>query len=106
MFVPNILPLFKALTADDQDSVRLLAIENCASIAKLLDEDDNSLHVLPVVRSSCEDRSWRVRFSIAKDFFPVCTFHEIQRFCLLKPNKTIIKIRWHKLWVEAQLKLI
>lgn len=66
-----ILPLFRALTADDQDSVRLLAIENSADIAELLSQDDNSMHVLPIVRSSVEDRSWRVRFSIAKDFFPL-----------------------------------
>ncbi|RHY41816.1 hypothetical protein DYB34_009240 [Aphanomyces astaci] len=70
IFVSTILPLFKSLTVDDQDSVRLLAIENCAVIAKLLNEDENLSHILPVVRSSCEDRSWRVRFSIAKDFFP------------------------------------
>ncbi|GMF11870.1 unnamed protein product [Phytophthora lilii] len=66
-----ILPLFRALTADDQDSVRLLAIENSAAIAELLSQEENSLHVLPIVRSSVEDRSWRVRFSIAKDFFPL-----------------------------------
>ncbi|RHY81506.1 hypothetical protein DYB37_011336 [Aphanomyces astaci] len=73
IFVSTILPLFKSLTVDDQDSVRLLAIENCAVIAKLLNEDENLSHILPVVRSSCEDRSWRVRFSIAKDFFPDVT---------------------------------
>ncbi|RHY04496.1 hypothetical protein DYB36_009759, partial [Aphanomyces astaci] len=59
IFVSTILPLFKSLTVDDQDSVRLLAIENCAVIAKLLNEDENLSHILPVVRSSCEDRSWR-----------------------------------------------
>uniref|UniRef100_M4BZL6 Phosphatase PP2A regulatory subunit A/Splicing factor 3B subunit 1-like HEAT repeat domain-containing protein n=1 Tax=Hyaloperonospora arabidopsidis (strain Emoy2) TaxID=559515 RepID=M4BZL6_HYAAE len=66
-----ILPPFRALTADDQDSVRLLAIENSTAIAELLSENDNLMHVLPIVRSSVEDRSWRVRFSIAKDFFPL-----------------------------------
>lgn len=66
-----IVPVLKALTTDDQDSVRLLAIENCAAIAALLNHDENVAHVLPIVRSSVEDRSWRVRFSIAKEFFPV-----------------------------------
>ncbi|KAF1332530.1 Serine/threonine-protein phosphatase, partial [Globisporangium splendens] len=65
-----ILPLFRALTTDDQDSVRLLAIESCSAIAQLLSPEENAQHVLPIVRSSVEDRSWRVRFSIAKDFFP------------------------------------
>ncbi|RLN14378.1 hypothetical protein BBJ28_00022721, partial [Nothophytophthora sp. Chile5] len=63
--------LFRALTSDDQDSVRLLAIENSAAIAELLSQDENTQHVLPIVRASVEDRSWRVRFSIAKDFFPL-----------------------------------
>jgi serine/threonine-protein phosphatase 2A regulatory subunit A len=72
-----ILPLFKALTADDQDSVRLLAIESSAAIAKLLSHDENTQHVLPIVRASVEDRSWRVRFSIAKDFYPVRGFFVI-----------------------------
>ncbi|CAH0485343.1 unnamed protein product [Peronospora farinosa] len=47
-----ILPLFRALTADDQDSVRLLAIENSAAIAELLSEDDNSMNVLPIITES------------------------------------------------------
>lgn len=66
-----VLPLFRALTTDDQDSVRLLAIESCAAIAQLLTPDENAQHILPIVRASVEDRSWRVRFSVAKDFFPV-----------------------------------
>lgn len=66
-----VLPLFRSLTTDDQDSVRLLAIENCAAIAQLLTPEENAQHILPIVRSSVEDRSWRVRFSVAKDFFPV-----------------------------------
>lgn len=66
-----VLPLFRALTTDDQDSVRLLAIESSSAIAQLLTPDENAQHVLPIVRASVEDRSWRVRFSVAKDFFPV-----------------------------------
>lgn len=66
-----VIPLFRALTSDDQDSVRLLAIENSAAIGELLSPDENTQSVLPIVRASVEDRSWRVRFSIAKDFFPL-----------------------------------
>jgi serine/threonine-protein phosphatase 2A regulatory subunit A len=66
-----IIPLFRALTSDDQDSVRLLAIENSAAIGELLSPEENTQSVLPIVRASVEDRSWRVRFSIAKDFFPL-----------------------------------
>lgn len=63
-----VLPIFKELSTDDQDSVRLLAIENCGTIGEMLNEQENSQHVLPLVRTSMDDRSWRVRFTIAKSF--------------------------------------
>lgn len=67
----EILPLFMKLSNDDQDSVRLLAIENCSKLGALLEETENKTHILPIVRSSIDDRSWRVRFSIAKFYAPV-----------------------------------
>lgn len=66
--VSNLVTHFKTLSADDQDSVRLLAIENCATMSQLLSEDENKLYVLPMVRESVDDRSWRVRNAIAREF--------------------------------------
>jgi serine/threonine-protein phosphatase 2A regulatory subunit A len=68
----EMLALFKSMCADDQDSVRLLAIENCTAFGQLLTEPENVQHVLPIVRLSVEDRSWRVRFNVAKEFHPLC----------------------------------
>lgn len=34
-FKTELLPLFTTLSADEQDSVRLLAVENCVSVGKL-----------------------------------------------------------------------
>lgn len=34
----------------------------------LLTEADNQAHVLPIVRASVEDRSWRVRFNVGREF--------------------------------------
>lgn len=33
----------------DQDSVRLLAVEGCAALGKLLEPQDCVLHILPVI---------------------------------------------------------
>jgi serine/threonine-protein phosphatase 2A regulatory subunit A len=69
-----ILLLFKVPSPDDQDTMRLLAIESSAAIAKVLSHDENTQHALPTVRTSVEDRLWHVRYNIAMDFYPVRYF--------------------------------
>lgn len=64
----ELLPLFLALAADDQDSVRLLAIENCTAFAGILGEAENNKSILPLVKSCALDKSWRVRNSVAREF--------------------------------------
>lgn len=48
-----------------QDSVRLLAVEACASIAGLLPKDEIEKRLVPSLKSAVEDRSWRVRYMVA-----------------------------------------
>jgi serine/threonine-protein phosphatase 2A regulatory subunit A len=71
-----VVPLYKRLVGDDQDSVRIAAIEASLHVARGLQQtgidEQNILHVVPVVRSALEDRSWRVRLAIAKDFTDLC----------------------------------
>jgi len=43
-----------------QDSVRLLSVEACVSIASLLQNDDTEQLVMPTVRQCAEDKSWSV----------------------------------------------
>ena len=47
----DLIPMFHNLASDEQDSVRLLAVEACASIANILQDDNESL-VIPTLRSS------------------------------------------------------
>ena len=54
-----------------QDSVRLLAIESCGSIASLLTSEDTEKLVMPTLREAANDRSWRVRYMIADKFTEV-----------------------------------
>uniref|UniRef100_A0A8C9A7T0 Protein phosphatase 2 scaffold subunit Abeta n=1 Tax=Prolemur simus TaxID=1328070 RepID=A0A8C9A7T0_PROSS len=64
----EIVPLFTNLASDEQDSVRLLAVEACVSIAQLLSQDDLESLVMPTLRQAAEDKSWRVRYMVADKF--------------------------------------
>eukprot|EP01123_Difflugia_compressa_P009273 TRINITY_DN301_c0_g1_i1.p1 TRINITY_DN301_c0_g1~~TRINITY_DN301_c0_g1_i1.p1 ORF type:complete len:580 (+),score=93.60 TRINITY_DN301_c0_g1_i1:112-1851(+) len=59
---------FKALSVDDQDSVRLLSIENCVAFAEKLSEEEKNSVVKPVVLACGSDKSWRVRYMVASCF--------------------------------------
>uniref|UniRef100_A0A8B9X6R3 Protein phosphatase 2 scaffold subunit Abeta n=1 Tax=Bos mutus grunniens TaxID=30521 RepID=A0A8B9X6R3_BOSMU len=50
------------------DSVRLLAVEACVSIAQLLSQEDIEALVMPTLRQAAEDKSWRVRYMVADKF--------------------------------------
>lgn len=57
------------LASDDQDSVRLLAVDNCVALSALLPGGGN---ILPLVVRLAEDHSWRVRWSVANKFVELC----------------------------------
>ena len=54
-----------------QDSVRLLAVEACASMASLLPSEDTEQLVMPTLRDAAQDKSWRVRYMVADKFSEV-----------------------------------
>ena len=48
--------------------MRLLAVEACVSIASLLPQEDTEQLLMPTLRQSAEDKSWRVRYMVADKF--------------------------------------
>jgi serine/threonine-protein phosphatase 2A regulatory subunit A len=52
--------------------VRLLAVENCVALGKLLSAEDAHAAVLPATRSAASDKSWRVRYVVAEHFLVLC----------------------------------
>ncbi|KAF1644980.1 Serine/threonine-protein phosphatase 2A 65 kDa regulatory subunit A alpha isoform, partial [Eudyptes chrysocome] len=54
-----------------EDSVRLLAVEACVSIAQLLPQEELEGLVMPTLRQAAEDKSWRVRYMVADKFTEV-----------------------------------
>ena len=48
----DLIPLFHNLAADEQDSVRLLAVEACAAIAALLQKEEVETLIVPTLRAA------------------------------------------------------
>ena len=61
----DLIPSFQSLAVDDHDSVRLLAVEACVSIAGILPDADKEALIMPTLRNVAQDRSWRVRYMVA-----------------------------------------
>lgn len=68
----KMVPMFQALKDDDQDSVRLITIENCVAFAKALPPKEAVQHVLPTIKVCAKDESWRVRYMVADHFKSLC----------------------------------
>ncbi|KAJ7597048.1 armadillo-type protein [Mycena floridula] len=62
------LPIYRRLQSDDQDSVRLLTIEDLIVIVQRIPPADVKDQLLKQIRSSIGDKSWRVRYMAANHF--------------------------------------
>ncbi len=71
LVVSDIIPLYRRLSTDDQDSVRLLTVQDLIAIAEVLDHDETKQYLLPSIRSAVVDKSWRVRYMVADHFVKV-----------------------------------
>ena len=65
------LPIYKRLAQDDQDSVRLLTVQDLIIIAKHLTPEEVESLLLKQLAQSASDKSWRVRYMVANDFVAV-----------------------------------
>ncbi|NXX59681.1 2AAA phosphatase, partial [Scopus umbretta] len=68
---PSPMPGSSPCPPRSQDSVRLLAVEACVSIAQLLPQEELEGLVMPTLRQAAEDKSWRVRYMVADKFTEV-----------------------------------
>jgi serine/threonine-protein phosphatase 2A regulatory subunit A len=70
---------FNNLANDEQDSVRLLAIEGGIAMASLFRHDDLEQQMMQTLRSATEDKSWRVRYVVADKLVDVCVSYLIRK---------------------------
>lgn len=50
----DLVPMFNNLATDEQDSVRLLAVEGCSNIASILPDEDKESLLMPTVRAAAQ----------------------------------------------------
>eukprot|EP01017_Pseudomicrothorax_dubius_P032861 TRINITY_DN4345_c0_g2_i2.p1 TRINITY_DN4345_c0_g2~~TRINITY_DN4345_c0_g2_i2.p1 ORF type:complete len:502 (+),score=145.33 TRINITY_DN4345_c0_g2_i2:123-1628(+) len=87
----ELVTIFKQLTGDEQDSVKMLCLESLKGIAKILSKDENKTHILPIIIAATQDKSWRVRQALSRNFAAIAEalgkeitdFHLIQNFSVV-----------------------
>ena len=60
--------MLKNRSSDEQDQIRVLATESFKEVAKFLTRDENKTYIMPLIIQAAEDKSWRVRLSLSKNF--------------------------------------
>eukprot|EP01083_Nonionella_stella_P064093 166751_1 len=66
------LPLFKKLAGDDQDNVRVYAVETLIHFGHILSRQQVVDHLLYHIRLLALDQAWRVRYIAADHFIELC----------------------------------
>jgi len=76
-----LLPIYREISTSDQDSIRICIAENCISFAKAIGIHQHRLPttykeqlltiILPILITTVDDRSWRVRWKTASKFHEV-----------------------------------
>ncbi len=46
----------------------MLCLDSLNLIAKILNKDENRTHALPIIIAATEDKSWKIRLALAKNF--------------------------------------
>lgn len=77
----ELVPLFTNLANDEQDSVRLLAIEAGITMAGLFRHEDLEQQMMQTLRAATEDKSWRVRYVVADKLVDVSDSMIFRMFC-------------------------
>lgn len=69
----DLIGVYKQLSQEDtQDTIRVACVHATLVIAKMLNADENRQHTVTVIKEAAEDRSWRVRLTVAKNFDQLC----------------------------------
>jgi len=62
------MPIFRQLSQDDQDAIRVMCLESLIPMAGYLSKEENQVHTLGTLLAAGEDKSWKVRLCFAKKF--------------------------------------
>ncbi|CAH8551825.1 unnamed protein product [Schistosoma turkestanicum] len=68
-----IVPIFIRLVEDDQESVRLMAVESIVQLAQALGPEESEEYLIDLIQQATADKSWRVRCVVADKFTEIQT---------------------------------
>jgi serine/threonine-protein phosphatase 2A regulatory subunit A len=72
-FLKDLAQAYKQLSQEDtQDSIRVSCVHTTIELAKKCSPSENEQHTVSVIKEASEDRSWRVRLTVAKHFCDLC----------------------------------
>jgi len=65
----DMISIYKQLSQEDtQDTIRVSCVHATLVIAQKCSPEENKTHTISVIEDAAEDRSWRVRLTVAKNF--------------------------------------
>lgn len=81
----DLLEVFEKLAKDEQDSVRLLAINNCMALGRIASAPEWKEKIIEVLRACAEEKSWRVRYMMADNVKALCGVFKDQTIDVIIP---------------------
>ncbi len=66
--INEILPIFRRLAQDEQDTIRIICMETLVPLAQYLTKEENQVNTLGAILAAGEDKNWKVRLSFAQNF--------------------------------------
>lgn len=86
VMLSELFQIFDKLSKDEQDSVRILAVDNCIVLGKLNKSADWKDQIFPIMKTCAEDKSWRVRYMIADKVHQLCEVFEADATTAVIPH--------------------
>jgi len=100
----DVISVYKLLSQDDtQDTIRVACVHTTLVIAQMFNVEENNEHTVSVIKEAAEDRSWRVRLTVAKNFDSFCAAFgpEITAQHLMPPFIQLLKDNEQEVRKEA-----
>eukprot|EP00419_Tripos_fusus_P063425 CAMPEP_0172930414 /NCGR_PEP_ID=MMETSP1075-20121228/218978_1 /TAXON_ID=2916 /ORGANISM="Ceratium fusus, Strain PA161109" /LENGTH=586 /DNA_ID=CAMNT_0013791723 /DNA_START=52 /DNA_END=1812 /DNA_ORIENTATION=- len=65
----DIIQVYRQLSQEDtQDTIRVACVHTSLVIGRMFTAEENRQHTVSVIQDAAQDRSWRVRLTVAKNF--------------------------------------
>jgi len=100
----DMIRIYKQLSQEDtQDTIRVSCVHATLVIAQKCSPEENMQHTIPVIEDAAEDRSWRVRLTVAKNFDQLISAlgPEITATHLMAPLLQLLKDSEQEVRMEA-----